>query len=496
MMYENTHYSGVISLCNELLSSDEIENNIPSKIEANQLLSKVYYHMGNYAKALTYALNAAELLEGSFSVIAALENVNCFAKVLIRSNSYDEAIKLIKKGLKLANKNDKSQQVSYMFYLIGRSYMGLNEYDQAEGYLKNALEIAEKNKYMTILSEIKINTAQLYIRKGVYGKAKNLVDEALLIALKENQIISLIQCYLLNAHISFEKKKYQNSIEFLQKAEELSEENGLYQELVQAYEWLCKIYPYLNDYEKAYRASLKYIQLQKDLYNKDRERELYKVRAQYDYYSQQQEMRSLKADYAKVTQQRQELQYIMDVLGKQNEELLSIAINDYLTGTYNRKYFMLKFEEEFSIADEHGKALSCLVFDIDKFKLINDSYGHLAGDEVIKHVVSICNLMTDKKDIIGRFGGDEFVIILMEKGLDQAVNIGQTILEYLWKSPITIENQEIYTTISLGVTDNIIGNPNNAEDMIRIADKALYQAKNNGRNQLCVAWEQQKDYDY
>jgi diguanylate cyclase (GGDEF)-like protein len=104
--------------------------------------------------------------------------------------------------------------------------------------------------------------------------------------------------------------------------------------------------------------------------------------------------------------------------------------------------------------------------------------------------------MTDKKDIIGRFGGDEFVIILMEKGLDQAVNIGQTILEYLWKSPIAIENQEIYTTISLGVTDNIIGNPKNAEDMIRIADKALYQAKNNGRNQLCVAWKQQKDYDY
>lgn len=486
-LFDELDYSSVISLGNELLNSDEIIIDTVSKIEVNQILSKVYCDKGNYAKALTYALEVANLLEQTYLIDSALENIKCFANILIKACSYDEAIKLLKKGIKMANKSDKSKQVANMFNLLGDSYLGLRQYETAEGYLKNALDIAIKNNEYANIPEIKLNIARLNIAQGVFNVAKTFVDEALSNAQEENQVIIIIWCYILNANIFFEKKNYQTAIEFAKKAEELSQKNGFYQELACSYEWLYMIYPKQNDYEKAFLASQKYIQLQKEFSSKEKEKELYKMRAQYDYYQQQKEMTSLKANYEKVTQQRQELQNIMDVLGKQNEELLSIAINDYLTGTYNRKYFMLKFDEEFSIAEEHGRDISCLVFDIDKFKAINDTYGHLAGDEVIKHIVGICALITDKKDIIGRFGGDEFVIILIGKNLSEAYAIGQSILENLRRSPVTIEEQEIYTTISLGVTNNIIGQPNNAEDMIRVADKALYRAKDNGRNQLCVA---------
>lgn len=495
-LFDNLDYPGVFSLSNEMLIDYELPQDVAYIIEVNQILSKVYHNMGDYAKAFEYALEAAEHLDQTYALVPSLENINCLAKVLIKSNSNEDAIKLLKKGLKMANKNDKSQQVAFMFNLIGRAYMGLKQYDIAEGYLKNALDIALKNNYISFIPEIKINIAQLNVYKGVFNIAKTFIDEAMISAKDENQVIFITWCYILNANIAFERKNYQATIEFAKKAESLADKYGLYQELACSYEWLFKVYPKLNEYEKAFEASQKYIFLQKEISSKEKEIELYKMRAKYDYYQHQKEMKALKANYEKVTQQRQELQYLMDVLGRQNEELLSIAINDFLTGTYNRKYFMLKFEEEFSIADEHGRDISCLVFDIDKFKGINDTYGHLAGDEVIKHVVDVCSSVTDSKDIIGRFGGDEFVIILMGKGIVEACDIGNTILDKLRQSPMRIENHEIVATISLGVTDNIIGHPNNAEDMIRVADKALYKAKDNGRNQLCVAENTQQDYDY
>lgn len=495
-LYDRLDYLSVIALCHELLLEKEFNKDQVNTVEVYQILSKVYINLGDLAKAFAYALEAEELLQGNQFISPALENVNCFAKILIKSYGYDEAIRLLKKGIKIANKNNDSKHLSYMFNLLGVCCIALKQYEVAQGYLKNALEIAIKNDYLNDIIEITINMGLLNVYKGIINVAKMYSDEAFEKAIKTNQEIYILGCYLLNSNIAYEKKNYEEALGYAIKSVDIAKKTKLNLELLKAYEWLYKIYEKLFRFEEAYYVSLKYISLKEEISNEEKATELNRMRVQYDYIQQNKEMKKLESNYIKVTQQRQELQNIMDVMGKQNEELLSIAINDYLTGTYNRKYFMLKFEEEFSIAEENGTAVSCLVFDIDKFKAINDTYGHLAGDEVIKHIVDICNSEIDQSDIIGRFGGDEFVIILMGKGLDEAVSLGQTILNSLRTTSIIVEKQEITATISVGVTDNRVGNPTNAEDMIRIADKALYMAKDNGRNQLCFAQEQQKDYDY
>jgi diguanylate cyclase (GGDEF)-like protein len=494
-LIDQLDYNTAIDLCNEILNDCIEINDIAGKIEVNQIMSRVSFNRSDYANAYEYALKAAELLEQVQSVNRALDNLNFFAKLMIRQEAFKEAIELLKKGLKIAHKYDKSKQVASMFNSIGEAHFYLQQYDTSEGYLKNALEIAQKNTYKHI-TEIKVNLARLYIAKGVFNVAKTFLEDAESEANDSNNVIQLIWCYILDANISYEKKYYDLAIDYAKKAEILSDKYEFNYELLCSYEWLHKAYAKQGEFEVAYDSSKKFIELQRKMNKKDREDILSRMRIKYDVYQYQKEMRVLKASYEKVTQQRQELQYVMDILGKQNEELLSIAINDYLTGAYNRKYFMLKFDEEFSIADEHSKDLACIVFDVDKFKGINDTYGHIAGDTVIKHIVNICNMVADKSDIIGRFGGDEFVIILMGKGLEDARNVGYKILETLRNSPVTVEEVEIISTISLGVTDNKIGHPNNAEDMIRIADKALYKAKDNGRNQLCIATEEIQAANY
>lgn len=492
-LIEQLDYKVAIDLYDEILKDCIDMNDIAGQIEVNQIMCRVYFNKSDYADAYECALRAAELLEGIQSVNRALDNLNCFAKLLIRQEAYKEAIDLLKKGLKTAHKYEKNKQVANMFNSIGEAYCYLKQYDASEGYLKNAFEIAQKNNF-THLIEIKMNLAHLYIAKGLFNVAKTYLEDVELEA--NNNIIQLICYYLLEANISYEKKDFDLVIDYAKKAKLIAEKYELNYGLLCSYEWLHKAYSQQSNFEDAYISSEKYIKLLRKINVKDREYSIARMRIKYDIYQYKKEISILKTNCEKVTQQRQELQYVIEILGKQNEELLSIAINDYLTGAYNRKYFMLKFDEEFSIADEGSKDLSCLVFDIDKFKGINDTYGHIAGDIVMKHIVKICSMYTDKNDIVGRFGGDEFVIILMGKGLRDAYSTGCKILEALRSSPVTIEAVEIIATISLGVTDNKIGHPNNAEDMIRIADKALYKAKDNGRNQVCVANEELQDNNY
>ncbi len=484
-MYEELDYTSVVEYSSVLLNEFYGNNYNEGIIEINMVLSNLYFNKCDYSKALFHALEVSEYLEKTQSIRSSLDNTISFAKILIQTHSFEEAIKLLKSGLKKANIHKEDKHIAQIFNLIGEAYMNLKQYKAAEDNFSNALDIASKLNDRDTINQTKINITQLNIAKGVYNIAKNFLDDVYVSAKEEKQKITLIWCDLLKANLAFEKKNYDEAILFAKKAEALSDGYGLYNELSKAYQWIYLAQSKQKNYKEAFDASNKYIELQNYLSHKEKEKELTKMRIKYDCHLYQKEIKKLQIDLRKVTQQRQQLQDVLDVLGKQNEELLYLATNDFLTGAYNRKYFMFKFEEEFSIAQEHCTDISCIVFDIDRFKGINDSYGHLAGDEILKHIVRICERKTESTDIIGRFGGDEYVIILVGKNLEAATVLGNELIKTVEASPASVGDKFINVTLSIGVTDNIVNNPSNAEDMIRIADIALYRAKEEGRNRLC-----------
>lgn len=484
-MYEDLDYNGVVEYSSVLLDEFYGNNYNEGIIEINLVLSNLYFNKCDYSKALFHALEVSECLEKTDSISSALDNTINFAKILIQTQSFEEAIKLLKTGLKKANIYKEDKHTAQIFNLIGKAYMNLKQYKAAEDNFTNALDIATKLNERDTINHTKINITQLNISKGVFNIAKTFLDDVYVSAKKENQSITLVWCDLLKANLAFEKKNYEEAIMYAKKAETLSDGYGLYYELSKAYQWSYLAHAKQKQYQEAFDIANKYIELQNHLNHKEKEKELIKMKIKYDCHLYQKEIKKLQTDLRKVTQQRQQLQDVMDVLGKQNEELLYLATNDFLTGAFNRKYFMFKFEEEFSIAQEHRTDISCIVFDIDRFKGINDSYGHLAGDEILKHIVRICERKTESTDIIGRFGGDEYVIILVGKNLEAATELGNELIKTVEASPASVGDKSIRVTLSIGVTDNIVNNPNNAEDMIRIADIALYKAKEEGRNRLC-----------
>jgi diguanylate cyclase (GGDEF)-like protein len=159
---------------------------------------------------------------------------------------------------------------------------------------------------------------------------------------------------------------------------------------------------------------------------------------------------------------------------------------DSLTGIFNRKAILETIHEEFNRAKLRNSPLSFILFDIDHFKKINDTYGHPAGDYVLKETCDLIkNKMIRPTDALGRYGGEEFALLLPGTQSQIAIDVAERIRSKIEQHSFVFEQKQILVTISLGVValDSTSKTP---DELIALADKALYDAKNQGRNRVCV----------
>jgi diguanylate cyclase (GGDEF)-like protein/PAS domain S-box-containing protein len=166
------------------------------------------------------------------------------------------------------------------------------------------------------------------------------------------------------------------------------------------------------------------------------------------------------------------------------EQLEQRANFDVLTNLLTRRALNEQLEKEFSRAQRHANDLSCVLIDIDNFKSINDKNGHQVGDDVLKLFASTCEMSLRKADSIGRWGGDEFVLILPQTDLEQALVIAERLCLDISKLSVDIKNGSLKFSVSLGVV-TLSKNILSVEQLLSQADKALYQAKDKGKG--CVS---------
>ncbi|WP_317929298.1 GGDEF domain-containing protein [Halioxenophilus sp. WMMB6] len=156
---------------------------------------------------------------------------------------------------------------------------------------------------------------------------------------------------------------------------------------------------------------------------------------------------------------------------------------DALTGVGNRFAFSRSFEREYLLAQRHNYHLSLLVMDVDHFKRINDHYGHLVGDKVLKEVAQTLQTAMRQTDMIFRYGGEEFTAILTETDTEGARVIAERIRERIGNLVIQHDDQSIHVTISIGIGS--LRDSNNDRELFEQADNNLYMAKRSGRNVVC-----------
>jgi diguanylate cyclase (GGDEF)-like protein len=178
--------------------------------------------------------------------------------------------------------------------------------------------------------------------------------------------------------------------------------------------------------------------------------------------------------------------YFIQDISKQKEmiqTLHDIASYDSLTEIYNRRRLMEELEKELHHMKRYGQCISVLMIDIDHFKLVNDQYGHQAGDEVLKTLAAVCKERIRQTDTIGRYGGEEFLAVLPETNEEHALFVAEGIRNSIAEQDFRSNGSVINITVSIGVR-TVYGYEENqsVDSVIAGADRALYHAKNNGRN--------------
>jgi diguanylate cyclase (GGDEF)-like protein len=171
------------------------------------------------------------------------------------------------------------------------------------------------------------------------------------------------------------------------------------------------------------------------------------------------------------------------------EDVQQLAIRDALTEAYNRRHFFHLANQILEQSIRYQRPVAILVLDIDHFKRINDAFGHITGDRVLKRFTTLCKQVTRASDILARYGGEEFVIFLPETTRRNAYSVAERLRQKVASTPVLDGEESIYMTVSIGVASYDPLSPAVSLDvLLGRADQSLYQAKQNGRNRV-VLWE-------
>jgi diguanylate cyclase (GGDEF)-like protein len=179
------------------------------------------------------------------------------------------------------------------------------------------------------------------------------------------------------------------------------------------------------------------------------------------------------------------LDRLLRAIRTHEEQLTRLATTDALTGLANRRHLLAELEKELRRAARSGRPLSVLMVDLDRFKGVNDQYGHAAGDAVLVAVAGRCLARLRAIDLCGRIGGEEFVVLLPETPLAEAQQTLTRLQRSLTEALFLHEQREVFVTFSAGVTSWRAGEA--LEAALERADEALYEAKRSGKNRSCVA---------
>jgi two-component system cell cycle response regulator len=179
--------------------------------------------------------------------------------------------------------------------------------------------------------------------------------------------------------------------------------------------------------------------------------------------------------------------FLFEKVKTEKAELKKLSITDFLTGVYNVRYFYHRLSEEFSRAQRYGTDLSCIMFDIDYFKNINDTYGHRTGDMVLREFAMLVKALVRQSDVLARYGGEEFILLLphtnKENSIVEAERLASAVRKHKFKGLKARER----ITISIGIASYPDDRIKTQDTLINFADDALLKAKQGGRDRIAVS---------
>jgi diguanylate cyclase (GGDEF)-like protein len=447
-------YKETIENCYSLLELGMQLKDYKSILTAYLNLAASYYCVGDIEAAFNSISSYEEICLSDGDETDKLNSCNVLFLLHEYNKDYSKAKATLEKTIALGKKLEK-------YNIISNAYSNYSHVSIIEQNYNEALEMAQTGLYMAQLHEppspilevrVKLNIAKAHIGLENFLVSGALIDEMLSNPILDSFTREKSQCYDLQGHWYSKQHLYREAYESFTCAKTLVESYRDVYLLKQIQEERCRLCEIMGDINLGYIVQKEYISLLKEINNRELE----------------------------LTALKLEIKRSISYLEKK-------ANTDQLTGIYNRDYIETTANNWLKEAGEKKESITCIVFDIDRFKSINDQYGHLWGDEVIKQVSKACSSLIRKTDLFGRFGGDEFVVILRGALLEGGMKKAEQILTAVRNLEINITGNLVSVTISAGVADNLSNSAANFNELFNAADIMLYKAKRKGRNRICIS---------
>lgn len=498
--------------------------NAPSSLEHRKVLGRALIAQGKalleldgYDQAIPCYISALECFNPAVDSAETAEALLGLGRGMMIMGSYPEGLQYLMRALSaFQNLKDQSGEAAVRIQL-GKLYLLLGEAEKALPHLETALDLAQYLTDLKLEAPVQVYLSQafsecgrhqsavqaglrgveiyqnlgihrgevealntlgeVYFKRNEYGLALNFFQLSADVAKKFDKRLELVRAYRKIGLIHLAVGNTSQSVQSLQSALTLASEINAQVELMECHQALAQAYKKAENYPQALEAYENYISVYQIVYNEDKDRRLRTLEVIH-------EVENARKD-AEIYQLRNvALQKEIEERKKAQAALERLATQDPLTGIANRRYFLEIASRVIEQARRYQRPVSIVMIDLDHFKEMNDTFGHKTGDKVLIHITRCMQAVLRKVDILGRYGGDEFVILLPETTQEGARRLTERLRQAIAQQSITAGGVSIPITLSIGLASNVKEPALSLDELLQRADRALYDSKLNGRDRV------------
>ena len=438
--------------------------------------------VGDFAGAVEYSRRAQTICREK-------EEEGLLTRVLINTSGiyfkmkeYDKAFSNANKALQMARKNGDETNTACCLNNIAVILENSETDKSGIPYLEEAILIKEKNNMKDELPNSYLNLAELYYNSGKKKEASELLQRATTMARENGDERALTETMKYRARFLKAEDELFSALELLTGVSEYHQKNGNNTELLDILNEISSIHELMGNANEALQTFKLITELNRTIFKEEQARSLAQLESSFEARENLREMHSLLEQNSElrrvneeISEKNNELHDMKRRLEKTNKLLERQAETDSLTGLLNHRKMRTTVENEIARAERYGTPLTMIMIDLDNFKFVNDSYGHLKGDEVLSEIGRIIKSSIRKNDFAFRYGGEEFLVLLPLADLDKATEVYSRLKESFR------EELEITVSFSAGARE---WNGESADKYIAVVDKLLYEAKTKGKDRL------------
>ncbi|HAX70877.1 MAG TPA: hypothetical protein DCY14_14790 [Anaerolineae bacterium] len=457
----------------------EIDEN---KIDLFGNLSWTYRCFGDFDLATEYGTKGLRLAQETLNLHRETRILNILSVIYAEAENIGVALEM---GLKVVQ---RQRELGYFpgesiaLNNLALTYLDMGDGEKALSVCQESIRLAREHHLETVETTALSTLGEIYIGIHDLINAEKTLLDVLTRTRKQRLGSEEFQCVYHLGRVCFQLGKEEDAIQYLQSGLASTQASNDRRGEYLCHQLLTEIFEKKGDFETALKHHKKFHSLKETIFNENMAKRLIGLQVSH-------QVESAKKDANIQYLKNIELKREIEERKLAQEALAKLAGLDDLTGVLNRREFFNLGEKEIARTIQTDQPLSAILLDLDRFKQINDTYGHAVGDHALIEITRILRESLRQGEIIGRYGGDEFAILLPGSTRGHAKQIAERLLEKLKNQSIPTKKGDVSITASMGIADLAQATKKNLDALLDLADQALYEAKHAGKQQFFIFGE-------